>query len=154
MTFRRLDYLCLGAFSIWIIGSRTLKPYLDAFTSKKSPQLVLVLGGDVDREHVGVGLAKALKLPLVVSGGSNPEHALWLFEKAGISSEQASLDYRAKDTLGNFTSLVDVKKNIEGKLSSANFEDMYSDATLIINTSSNNANVEFMFEDLFKLFNE
>ena len=49
----------------------------------------------------------------------------------------------------DFTSLVDVKKNIEGKFSSANFEDMYSDATLIINTSSNNANVEFMFEDLF-----
>tara|TARA_B100000579_G_C22690296_1_gene784669 strand:- start:400 stop:963 length:564 start_codon:yes stop_codon:yes gene_type:complete len=32
---------------------------------------------------------------------------------------------------------------------SADFAEMYSDATLIVNTSSNNANVEFMFEDCF-----
>ena len=29
------------------------------------------------------------------------------------------------------------------------YAEMYSDATLIVNTSSNNANVEFMFEDCF-----
>ena len=33
--------------------------------------------------------------------------------------------------------------------SNATFENMYSDATVIVNTSSNNANVEFMFQDCF-----
>ena len=33
--------------------------------------------------------------------------------------------------------------------SNATFENMYSDATIIVNTSSNNANVEFMFQDCF-----
>ena len=32
---------------------------------------------------------------------------------------------------------------------SGDYSDMYSDATLIVNTSSNNANVEFQFEDCF-----
>lgn len=49
----------------------------------------------------------------------------------------------------DFINLVDAKKNTKGKFSNANFENMYSDATMIINTSSNNANVEFMFTDCF-----
>ena len=49
----------------------------------------------------------------------------------------------------DFRSLVNSKKTTTGKFSNASFEDMYSDATLIVNTSSNNANVEFMFEDCF-----
>ena len=49
----------------------------------------------------------------------------------------------------DFKSLVDSKQTVTGKFSNASFEDMYSDATLMVNTSSNNANVEFMFEDCF-----
>ena len=90
-----------------IIGTGPLKPYLKAAINHSPAQLILVLGGDVDREHVGAGLANALGLPLVVSGGSNPEHAQWLIKKAGIPYGQAKLDYRPKDTLGNFTSTVD-----------------------------------------------
>ena len=49
----------------------------------------------------------------------------------------------------DFKSLVDSKQTSTGKFSNASFEDMFSDATILVNTSSNNANVEFMFEDCF-----
>ena len=49
----------------------------------------------------------------------------------------------------DFASLVDSSKTPRGGFSGASFENMYSDATIIVNTSSNNANIEFMFEDTF-----
>jgi uncharacterized SAM-binding protein YcdF (DUF218 family) len=72
------------------------------------PQLILVLGGDVARERRAAELAEQRRLPVVVSGGSNPEYAQWLFEqRRGLRPGQVQLDYRARDTLSNFTSLVD-----------------------------------------------
>ena len=71
-------------------------------------QMILVLGGDVAREREAAALAARRGLPVVVSGGSNPEYAHWLFEqRQGLPSHQVQLDYRARDTLSNFTSLVD-----------------------------------------------
>jgi len=72
------------------------------------PQMILVLGGDVAREQRGAELAQKDGLPVVVTGGSNPEYARWLFQKReGLPAHQVQLDYRAHDTLTNFTSLVD-----------------------------------------------
>jgi uncharacterized SAM-binding protein YcdF (DUF218 family) len=72
------------------------------------PQMILVLGGDAAREQVAAQLARADRLPVVVSGGTNPEYATWLFrEREGLPADQVTLDYRARDTLTNFTSLVD-----------------------------------------------
>ncbi|MEB3200721.1 MAG: YdcF family protein [Synechococcaceae cyanobacterium] len=71
-------------------------------------QMILVLGGDRDREKRAAELSRRDGLPVVVSGGTNPEYARWLFqERAGLPPERVLLDYRAQDTLGNFTSLVD-----------------------------------------------
>jgi uncharacterized SAM-binding protein YcdF (DUF218 family) len=71
-------------------------------------QLILVLGGDAERERVAAHLARADGLPVLVSGGTNPEYATWLFrEREGLPADQVRLDYRARDTLTNFTSLVD-----------------------------------------------
>lgn len=76
--------------------------------SPPPPQLILVLGGDAAREDEGARLARLKGLPVVVSGGTNPEYAHWLFqERAGLPAGQVQLDYRAHDTLTNFTSLVD-----------------------------------------------
>ena len=73
-----------------------------------TPQMILVLGGDVAREREAAALAARQGLPVVVSGGSNPEYAHWLFEqRQGLPPHQVQLDYRARDTLSNFTSLVD-----------------------------------------------
>ncbi|QEY32887.1 YdcF family protein [Synechococcus sp. RSCCF101] len=70
-------------------------------------QLILVLGGDIAREEHAARLARNHRLPVLVSGGSNPEYARWLFRRAGVPHDQLKLDYRARDTLGNFTSVVD-----------------------------------------------
>ncbi|MCP9849901.1 YdcF family protein [Cyanobium sp. Morenito 9A2] len=75
-----------------------------------SPQMILVLGGDVAREEEAGRLARRYGLPVVVSGGSNPEYAQWLFANEGLRRSQFQLDYRARDTLTNFTSLVDELK--------------------------------------------
>jgi uncharacterized SAM-binding protein YcdF (DUF218 family) len=70
--------------------------------------MILVLGGDVARERVAAELARQRGLPVVVSGGSNPEYAQWLFaQREGLPADQVLLDYRAQDTVSNFTSLVD-----------------------------------------------
>ena len=74
------------------------------------PQMILVLGGDVERERVAGELARRDGLPVLVSGGSNPEYAHWLFGRQGLEAGRVQLDYRATDTLTNFTSIVDELK--------------------------------------------
>jgi uncharacterized SAM-binding protein YcdF (DUF218 family) len=91
----------------WASTAGPLRPFRHALTTVQPPQRILVLGGDLDRERVGLRLAQQLSLPLVVSGGSNPEYAQWLVRDAGMDQSRVLLDYRAKDTFSNFTSLVD-----------------------------------------------
>ena len=98
--FRRL--LLLAALGAVAWSSRGL-----VFPPLPPPQLVLVLGGDVERERVGAEVAKRDGLPVMVSGGSNPEYAHWLFRGRGLDDTRVLLDYRATDTLSNFTSVVD-----------------------------------------------
>jgi uncharacterized SAM-binding protein YcdF (DUF218 family) len=75
------------------------------------PQAVLVLGGAAEREQFAAEFAKQHpQLPVWVSSGSNPEYAEWLFNQAGIAPDRVHLDYRAVDTVTNFTSLADYFK--------------------------------------------
>lgn len=98
---RRLVLLTfLAAGSFWLGRSLLAAP-------ASPPQLILVLGGDVKREKVAGRLAAHYRLPVVVSGGSNPEYARWLFDQEGLRQQQYRLDYRAHDTLSNFTTVVD-----------------------------------------------
>ena len=99
--------LVILAAVVWASTVGPLKPFREALTTVEPPQRILVLGGDLDRERVGLRLAQQLELPLVVSGGSNPEYAQWLVQDAGMDQSRVVLDYRAKDTFTNFTSLVD-----------------------------------------------
>lgn len=72
------------------------------------PQAVLVLGGATEREVFAADFAKQHpELPIWVSSGSNPEYAEWVFAEAGIDQGRLHLDYRAVDTVTNFTTLVD-----------------------------------------------
>lgn len=88
-----------------------LRPFMEAALTNHQPQRILVLGGDADRERIGLRLARRMNLPLVVSGGTNPEYAQWLMQHEGLPEDRVRLDYRARDTLGNFTSLVDELQN-------------------------------------------
>ena len=93
--------LALGALGLlWLSRGLWLPPL-------PPPQLILVLGGDVAREQEAARLARRLGLPLLVSGGSNPEYATWEFRREGLHPGQVLLDYRAHDTLSNFTSVAD-----------------------------------------------
>ena len=103
----RVGVLLGGGLMLWLVSSGPLAPYREALLDQSAPQLVLVLGGDVDRERMGAKLARELDLPLLVSGGSNREYATWIIETEGLPAERVQLDYRARDTLSNFTSLVD-----------------------------------------------
>ncbi len=103
--------LLIFAALIWAAAIGPLKPFRQALTTAQPPQRILVLGGDLDRERVGMRLAQQLELPLVVSGGSNPEYAQWLLRNAGMDQSRVVLDYRANDTFSNFTSLVDDLKS-------------------------------------------
>ncbi len=107
MGWGRSGFIASAGIVFWMLSFGPLRPYRKALLTALPPQMVLVLGGDVDREDVGARLARELNLPLLVSGGSNPEYASWLVEKVGIPLDQVKLDYQAKDTLSNFTSLVD-----------------------------------------------
>ena len=100
--------LLLGAgLMAWLLGPGPLSPYRRALLDRSPPQLVLVLGGDVDRERMGARLARQLELPLLVSGGSNREYAEWMLSEERFNPDRVTLDYRARDTLSNFTSVVD-----------------------------------------------
>lgn len=77
----------------------------------REPQAILVLGGATEREHFAAALAQQHPhLEVWVSSGTNPEYAAWLFQQAEIASTRVHLDYRAVDTVTNFTTLAKTLK--------------------------------------------
>ena len=99
----RAGFLLSAGLMIWLVVRGPLAPRSRALLDTAPPQQVLVLGGDVERERVGARLARQLDLPLLVSGGSNPEYASWLVQEEGLTTDQVQLDYRARDTLSNLS---------------------------------------------------
>ncbi|MGF1479198.1 MAG: YdcF family protein [Cyanophyceae cyanobacterium] len=75
------------------------------------PEAIVVLGGHEDRERFAAQLAQQHpQLPIWVSSGSPQAYVQQIFAQAGISPERLYLDYRALDTVTNFTTLVDKLK--------------------------------------------
>ncbi len=71
------------------------------------PQAIFVLGGHEDRERAAAKLAaKYPNLPVWVSSGSPEGYVKRIFAKAGVQRDRLHLDYQAKDTVTNFTTLV------------------------------------------------
>jgi uncharacterized SAM-binding protein YcdF (DUF218 family) len=86
--------------------------YLQFRPAPKAPEAILVLGGEPSREQFAAEFAKQhAGLRIWVTGGSNREYAEWVFHQAGFSDESFQLDYEAKDTLTNFTTIVDKLKS-------------------------------------------
>jgi uncharacterized SAM-binding protein YcdF (DUF218 family) len=72
------------------------------------PQAIFVLGGEEEREIFGAKFAHTHPhLPVWISSGAPPNYAKKVFKKAGVSADNLHLDYRAIDTVTNFTTLVD-----------------------------------------------
>ena len=73
-----------------------------------SPEALLVLGGHEERERYAAKLAQQNpQIPIWISSGSPQEYAQKIFAKAGITHDRLRFDYRASDTVTNFTTLVD-----------------------------------------------
>jgi uncharacterized SAM-binding protein YcdF (DUF218 family) len=100
--------------SFWFVVGLSMACWLGYQQLKSEfqrPQAVLVLGGATEREVFAAKFARSHpELPIWVSSGSNPEFAEWVFSEAGIESDRVHLDYRAVDTVTNFTTLVDELK--------------------------------------------
>ncbi len=76
-----------------------------------APEALLVLGGHEERERYAAKLAQAYPdIPIWVSSGSPEDYAEKIFIKQGIDRDRLHLDYRASDTVTNFTTLVDELK--------------------------------------------
>lgn len=102
---RRWLCTCLAVACCSTVGWLTLRSLQRA---GEVPQAVLVLGGAPEREHFAAEFARQYpNLPIWVSSGTNPEYAEWVFAEAGIAVERLHLDYRAVDTVTNFTTLAD-----------------------------------------------
>ncbi len=101
---RKLLFLFTVAMFIWL-GYRQVQRTLTP------PQAVLVLGGHEERERYAAKLANQHpQLPIWVSSGSPQDYVKKIFLKEGISRDRLHLDYRASDTVTNFTTLVDELK--------------------------------------------
>lgn len=102
--------LLLGAgLMAWLLGPGPLSPYRRALLDRSPPQLVLVLGGCGPGTN-GCPVGASARSTLLVSGGSNREYAEWMLNEERFNPDRATLDYRARDTLSNFTSVVDELK--------------------------------------------
>ena len=76
------------------------------------PQAIFILGGEEDREIFGAKFARTHpRLPVWISSGAPPNYAKKVFKKAGVSADNLHLDYRAIDTVTNFTTQVDQLKS-------------------------------------------
>ncbi|HEY9698684.1 MAG TPA: YdcF family protein [Trichocoleus sp.] len=71
------------------------------------PQAILVLGGDPHREKAAAQIARSYSsLDVWVSSGSSPADIDSIFQAAAVPQSRIHLDYRATDTVTNFTTLV------------------------------------------------
>lgn len=102
--YRLLPLISLVGISLWT-GCKELQSYM------VQPEAIFVLGGHEEREHFAAQLASRHRdLPIWVSSGSPQSYAKKIFREAGISSARLYLDYQARDTVTNFTTLVDTFK--------------------------------------------
>uniref|UniRef100_A0A7S2NPC7 DUF218 domain-containing protein n=1 Tax=Cyanoptyche gloeocystis TaxID=77922 RepID=A0A7S2NPC7_9EUKA len=76
-------------------------------------RVFLVLGGEPAREFYAASLAQDFPTtPIWVSSGSPAPFAEAVFKSKGVNMDRVHLDYRARDTLTNFTTMVPVFKRM------------------------------------------
>jgi uncharacterized SAM-binding protein YcdF (DUF218 family) len=82
------------------------------FARYSLPQAIVTLGGGPDREEFTAQFAKLYpELDIWISSGTAKEYVVNIFTRENIPLVRLHLDYRAVDTLTNFTTLVPNLKN-------------------------------------------
>lgn len=104
--YQRLGTISLIAIILIGLGIIPLRLAIATYQAPQ-PQGIFVLGGYPNREEAAAQLAKYyLDLDVWVSSGQLPKTAHTIFQSAGITLDRLHLDYRATDTVTNFTTLV------------------------------------------------
>ena len=92
--------------SLWLPVTIPIKLAIARYQTPE-PQVIFTLGGGRKREVFTAQFAKSYPaLPIWVSTGQPRLKAEGIFQEAGIDPTRVNLDYRASDTVTNFTSLV------------------------------------------------
>ncbi|NEO32993.1 MAG: YdcF family protein [Symploca sp. SIO3C6] len=101
-------FLCLATSTLIILLLSIIPVRLTiAHYQAPHPQAILTLGGGIGREKFTAKFAQLYpSLEIWVSSGAPPKTASAVFRDAGISNKRVHLDYRATDTVTNFTTLV------------------------------------------------
>ncbi len=118
---RKQDRLITWASTTLILVSISIVPVRLAIAQHQAPQpqAILTLGGGSEREQFTAKFANVHQdLDILVSSGIPSRYAIQIFRDAGISEERVYLDYRAADTVTNFTSMV-------GELKRRNIQHIY-----------------------------
>lgn len=106
---KKLKWLAIAgvAGSLILLGSLSLRLAIAVHQSPQ-PETILVLGGGTGREEAAAQLAKYYpKLTVWVSSGDGTPQAVYaIFRATGVAAERVHPDYRATDTVTNFTTLV------------------------------------------------
>ncbi|MEL6333380.1 MAG: YdcF family protein [Cyanobacteria bacterium J06626_26] len=98
--------IALPTISLFIVLSIKGKLLITTYQTP-DPEAILVLGGGTTREPVAAQLAaQNPDLQVWVSSGLMPAQANQLFLAQNVSLNRVNLDYRATDTVTNFTTLV------------------------------------------------
>lgn len=100
---------CVLALITFLLLFTIIIPIRLAIASHQAPhpQAILTLGGEPAREKFTAQFAqKHPSLHIWVSTGIPPKQARHIFQSAGIPDDHLHLDYRAVDTVTNFTTLV------------------------------------------------
>jgi uncharacterized SAM-binding protein YcdF (DUF218 family) len=102
-------FICLLVISIIAVLLSIIPLRLSiARWQQPQPQGILVLGGFHPREQLAAQLASLDRnLIIWVSSGGDERKTSKIFQDAGISSNRYYLDRRAKDTVTNFTTLIE-----------------------------------------------
>ena len=71
------------------------------------PQAMFILGGDPKREIAAAQIAAYYPdIKIWISSGELPTQTQAMFQKVGVTADRLNLDYKASDTVTNFTTLV------------------------------------------------
>ncbi|MBD2578801.1 YdcF family protein [Oscillatoria sp. FACHB-1406] len=102
-----LGMLLIGLAATILIGNAIARQ------QAPTPQAILMLGGNLDREAFTATFARQHpQLKIWVSSGLPRSQASQIFSTAGIASDRVYLDYQAVDTVTNFSTLVgELKKH-------------------------------------------
>jgi uncharacterized SAM-binding protein YcdF (DUF218 family) len=100
-------WLSAAGFLLVLFSYIPMQLALAAYLSPQ-PQMILTLGGGPEREAFTAQFAQRHPdLDIWVSTGVEAQEARAIFRERGIAADRLHLDYRAVDTVTNFTTTVD-----------------------------------------------